>query len=114
MDQRGERGGLIAPAWIAKKVAGKRRTPVLQHLNEVPFCERLQERVFEGRTDAQTVAHCLDDQIGIIEGCRSLRTDGDCPAAFPEFPSVKVTRKAKPDAGMLFSDPEGFAGRCGR
>jgi hypothetical protein len=72
VDQGGKSSRLIATAWIIEKIAGEGWTPVPQDLDQAPFCDHLRYRLFHCRCDTNTVQHCLDNQVWIVERRWSL------------------------------------------
>jgi len=62
------------------------------------FCKRL----FYCRSNADTVQHGADHQIGIVEGYWALGIDGERLATFFELPTVEAFTETKADAGVIF------------
>ena len=63
---------------------------------------QIREGFFDCSSDAYSIQYRLDDEVWIVERCRTLRAHRERLPALLKLPPVEAVAEAKANAGMVF------------
>src|SRR5256885_493507 len=88
LDQRRERRGLLAPARVVEKVAGKWRAPILEHAHKCTARQVLRHAVLRDEREAHAVKSRAEHYPDIVDNQGAIHRNDQRPAALVELPPV--------------------------
>jgi hypothetical protein len=91
LQKRSERRGVVAPVRVIEMVAGERRTPVFQYLDQASVGDERRHHVFHHDRQRRAMKGGVHEQVLVIQDEGTVHVDVDPAFVALEVPGIEAT-----------------------